>query len=89
MLLFAFIVAGVFAIADPGSSDDEDVRRRCGNRPPSDARRPATISEEPPKAAPFQRLRELPVVGRAADWGMGPRAVVAHDAQGRRAASPA
>ncbi len=22
----------------------------------------------------FQRLRELPVVGRAADWGMGPRA---------------
>jgi formate dehydrogenase major subunit len=24
---------------------------------------------------PFQRLRELPVVGRAADWGMGPHAV--------------
>jgi formate dehydrogenase major subunit len=23
----------------------------------------------------FQRLRELPVVGRAADWGLGPRAV--------------
>ena len=23
----------------------------------------------------FKRLRELPVVGRAADWGMGPRAV--------------
>jgi formate dehydrogenase major subunit len=23
----------------------------------------------------FQRVRELPVVGRAADWGMGPRAV--------------
>jgi formate dehydrogenase major subunit len=23
----------------------------------------------------FRRLRELPVVGRAADWGMGPRAV--------------
>ena len=23
----------------------------------------------------FERLRELPVVGRAADWGMGPRAV--------------
>ncbi len=22
----------------------------------------------------FQRLRELPIVGRAADWGMGPRA---------------
>src|SRR5215210_8887079 len=26
-----------------------------------------------PKA--FRRLRELPVVGRAADWGLGPRAV--------------
>ena len=25
--------------------------------------------------APFRRLRELPVVGRAADWGMGPSAV--------------
>lgn len=24
---------------------------------------------------PFQKLRDLPVVGRAADWGMGPRAV--------------
>src|SRR3954469_24626209 len=24
---------------------------------------------------PFQRLRQLPVVGRAADWGMGPHAV--------------
>ena len=23
----------------------------------------------------FQKLRELPVVGRAADWGLGPRAV--------------
>jgi formate dehydrogenase major subunit len=23
----------------------------------------------------FQRVRELPVIGRAADWGMGPRAV--------------
>jgi formate dehydrogenase major subunit len=23
----------------------------------------------------FKRLRELPVIGRAADWGMGPRAV--------------
>jgi formate dehydrogenase major subunit len=23
----------------------------------------------------FERLRELPVIGRAADWGMGPRAV--------------
>src|SRR3954453_4892476 len=27
---------------------------------------------------PFQRLRELPVVGRAADWGMGPHAVSKH-----------
>jgi formate dehydrogenase major subunit len=26
----------------------------------------------------FQRLRELPVVGRAADWGLGPRAVSKH-----------
>jgi formate dehydrogenase major subunit len=26
----------------------------------------------------FQRLRELPVVGRAADWGLGPRAVSRH-----------
>ena len=24
----------------------------------------------------FERLRKLPLVGRAADWGMGPRAVV-------------
>ena len=24
---------------------------------------------------PFQRVRDLPVVGRAADWGMGPHAV--------------
>jgi formate dehydrogenase major subunit len=26
----------------------------------------------------FQRLRELPVVGRAADWGLGPRAMSEH-----------
>ena len=26
----------------------------------------------------FQRLRELPVVGRVADWGMGPHAVSKH-----------
>jgi formate dehydrogenase major subunit len=26
----------------------------------------------------FARLRELPLVGRAADWGLGPRAVSAH-----------
>src|SRR5436305_4621269 len=26
----------------------------------------------------FQRVRDLPVVGRAADWGMGPRAVSKH-----------
>ena len=26
----------------------------------------------------FKRLRELPVVGRAADWGMGPHAVSKH-----------
>jgi formate dehydrogenase major subunit len=30
---------------------------------------------------PFQRLRELPVVGRAADWGMGPHAVSRHTKQ--------
>jgi formate dehydrogenase major subunit len=36
-----------------------------GPRTPSDPDRPAV----------FQRLRELPVVGRAADWGMGSRAV--------------
>ena len=29
----------------------------------------------------FRRLRELPVVGRAADWGMGPRAVSKHTKQ--------
>ncbi len=29
----------------------------------------------PKRPKSFQRLRELPVVGRAADWGMGPRAV--------------
>src|SRR3954462_3772316 len=27
------------------------------------------------RSRPFQRLRDLPVVGRAADWGMGPHAV--------------
>ena len=29
-----------------------------------------------PRARPksFERLRRLPIVGRAADWGMGPRA---------------
>jgi formate dehydrogenase major subunit len=27
------------------------------------------------RPGPFQRLRELPLLGRAADWGMGPRAV--------------
>jgi len=27
------------------------------------------------RAGGFQRLRRLPVVGRAADWGLGPRAV--------------
>ena len=29
----------------------------------------------------FERLRELPVVGRAADWGLGPRAVSKHTKQ--------
>ena len=35
------------------------------------------MSDREPAGRPraFQRLRELPVVGRAADWGMGPRAV--------------
>jgi formate dehydrogenase major subunit len=35
---------------------------------------PRTPSD-PDRPAVFQRLRELPVVGRAADWGMGSRAV--------------
>src|SRR5918997_3816886 len=29
----------------------------------------------PSRPRAFQRLRELPLVGRAMDWGMGPRAV--------------
>jgi formate dehydrogenase major subunit len=29
----------------------------------------------------FQRVRDLPLVGRAADWGMGPRAVSRHTRQ--------
>jgi formate dehydrogenase major subunit len=29
-------------------------------------------------ARPFRRLRELPMVGRAADWGLGPHAVSEH-----------
>jgi formate dehydrogenase major subunit len=35
------------------------------------------MSDTPASGRPraFQRLRELPVVGRAADWGLGPRAV--------------
>ena len=35
------------------------------------------MSDPYPSSRPrtFQRLRELPVVGRAADWGLGPRAV--------------
>ncbi len=28
----------------------------------------------PSRPKSFQRVRELPLVGRAADWGMGPRA---------------
>jgi formate dehydrogenase major subunit len=36
-------------------------------------RRPTREGASRPKA--FQRLRELPVVGRAADWGLGPIAV--------------
>jgi formate dehydrogenase major subunit len=34
---------------------------------------PVTAPTSRPRS--FQRLRELPVVGRAADWGLGPRAV--------------
>ena len=30
---------------------------------------------DPSRPASFQRLRELPLVGRVADWGMGPAAV--------------
>jgi len=43
-------------------------------REPIDERRaePQRGSSRP---ALFQRLRELPLVGRAADWGLGPRAV--------------
>src|SRR6478735_10786457 len=33
--------------------------------------------------APFRRLRELPVIGRAADWGMGPYAVSERTRQAR------
>jgi formate dehydrogenase major subunit len=36
-------------------------------------RRPVGKSGSRPRS--FERLRELPLAGRAADWGMGPRAV--------------
>jgi formate dehydrogenase major subunit len=36
-------------------------------------RRATTEPADRPRG--FQKLRELPVVGRAADWGLGPRAV--------------
>jgi formate dehydrogenase major subunit len=41
------------------------------------------VSDQLPSGRPraFQRLRELPVVGRAADWGLGPRAVSANTKQ--------
>ena len=29
-------------------------------------------------ARPFRRLRDLPMVGRVADWGLGPHAVSEH-----------
>src|SRR5918911_1006398 len=35
------------------------------------------------RPASFARLRSLPVVGRAADWGMGPRAVSGRTKQAR------
>ncbi len=38
----------------------------------TEERKPAGTGAERPAA--FQRLRELPVVGRAADWGLGSRA---------------
>ena len=33
------------------------------------------MSGRPSRPRSFERLRELPLVGRAMDWGMGPRAV--------------
>jgi formate dehydrogenase major subunit len=33
------------------------------------------VGSERSRPASFDRLRKLPLVGRAADWGMGPRAV--------------
>jgi formate dehydrogenase major subunit len=32
------------------------------------------MSDTPPRPAHFERLRRLPLVGRAADWGLGPAA---------------
>jgi len=37
--------------------------------------RPRRPEGSPKRPRTFQRLRELPLVGRAADWGLGPRAV--------------
>ena len=44
-----------------------------------------TGSPSGPREPPWQKLRQLPVVGRAADWGMGGRAVSRTHAAGRRA----
>jgi len=47
--------------------------RRGASRPDDDERR-ATQELRVTRPKHFARLRNLPVVGRAADWGMGPRA---------------
>ena len=41
------------------------------------------MSERVPRPTPFQRARELPLIGRTLDWGLGPRAVSKRTLQAR------